>query len=197
MDAFKEGFITKNARELEQHLSAAAGNFATWAIEVQSSLAAIRHNTRGLLWWTSIAAAVIISLFLMKALNSLRRVLDEINQHQVNFRQLWEADRAYEDQLRNEEQHRKAAELDRLLRAITAATAGRGHGAGTAADDPAAAAAAAAADDTDARLQQMDEDIQRLEADAPADPEEYRQWMQQGTAEIRARYADLLPPPGE
>ncbi len=66
------------------------------------------------------AAAAIISLFLLAALNSLRRVLVEINNHQVLFRIMWDEDRAREEHLRQEDL-RLAAEEECIRQAALAA----------------------------------------------------------------------------
>lgn len=38
MEALKGGIITKNARELEQHLGNAVQHASAWAVEIQTSV---------------------------------------------------------------------------------------------------------------------------------------------------------------
>lgn len=95
---------------------------------------------------------------------------------------MWEEDREREEELRRQEDARK----DDLRAAIAAAAARRGAGNGG------GGGGGGNEDDMEARFQQMEEDINRAEADAPKDPEENRRWMIERDAEIRERYADLL-----
>ncbi|RYP38373.1 hypothetical protein DL767_002613 [Monosporascus sp. MG133] len=206
MALFGDRVIARNANDLEQHLGAAAQQVTSWAVEVQSALLGIKENTRGLLWWTSMISAIIVSLFLVAALNSLRKVMVDINKHQALFRRMWEEDRENEEKLRQEAENRRARrraqEAIRRREAAQAHARGNGGNADTRGGTGGAAApgnnaakssTAAAARARQARRRQMDAEIEVLAALGPPDGTPERQeYLRRVAAEMRAKYPELF-----
>lgn len=163
------------------------------------------------------AAVVLISLFIVAALNSLRRVLVEINRHQALFRRMWDNDRAAEARQRQEDAAQRAAdEQDHrqfLADTITfglqqyqdrpAAGGGgaRGEpGAGAGASDdgnrdssPSLSPSPPPATNIHIRMAQAQAAINALRDGGPTDPEEREQWMRVAVAAVREEFADVLP----
>ncbi|RYP10696.1 hypothetical protein DL764_000486 [Monosporascus ibericus] len=206
MALFDNRVIARHANELEQHLGAAAQQVTKWAVEVQSALLGIKENTRGLLWWTSMVSAVIVSLFLVAAINSLRKVMVEINKHQALFRRMWEEDRENEERLRQEAENRRARrraqEAIRQEEASQAqerrnggnadAQGGTAHAAAPG-NNAAESSTAAAAMTRQARRHQMDAEIEVLAALGPPDSTPERQeCLRRIAAEMRAKYPELF-----
>ncbi|RYP93851.1 hypothetical protein DL770_000047 [Monosporascus sp. CRB-9-2] len=205
MALFDDRVIARHANELEQHLGAAAQQVTSWAVEVQSALLGIKENTRGLLWWTSMVSAVIVSLFLVAALNSLRKVMVDINKHQALFRRMWEEDRENEEKLRQEAENRRARrraqEAIRRREAAQAQARRNGDNAGTQGTAGAAtpgnhaaeSSTAAAARTRQARRRQMDAEIEVLVALGPPDGTPERQeYLRRIAAEMRVKYPELF-----
>ncbi|RYP64976.1 hypothetical protein DL769_006471 [Monosporascus sp. CRB-8-3] len=206
MALFDNRVIPRHSNELEQQLGAAAQQVTSWAVEVQSALLGIKENTRGLLWWTSMVSAVIVSLFLVAAINSLRRVMVDINKHQALFRRMWEEDRENEEKLRQEAENRRARrraqEVIRQREAAQAQAGRNGGNAGTQGGAAGAAApgtnaaessAAAAARTRQARRRQMDAEIEVLMALGPPDGTPERQeYLRRIAAEMRVKYPELF-----
>ncbi|RYP75495.1 hypothetical protein DL771_002380 [Monosporascus sp. 5C6A] len=207
MALFDDRVIARHANELEQHLGAAAQQVTSWAVDVQSALLGIKENTRGLLWWTSMVSGIIVSLFLVAALNSLRKVMVEINTHQALFRRMWEEDRENEEKLRQEAENRRArrrAQEDIRRREAVQAQAGRNGGNGGTQEGTVGAAApgnnaaesntaAAAARARQARRRQMDAEIEVLAALGPPDGTPERQeYLRRIAAEMRVKYPELF-----
>ncbi|RYO76201.1 hypothetical protein DL766_001015 [Monosporascus sp. MC13-8B] len=207
MAFFDDRVIARDTNELEQHLGAAAQQVTSWAVEVQRALLGIKENTRGLLWWTSMVSAVIVSLFLVAALNSLRRVMVDINKHQALFRRMWEEDRANEEKLRQEAEnrrarrraqeaiHRREAAQAQARRNGGNAGAQRGIADGAAPGNNAAesSTAAAVAGARESRRRQMDAEIEILAARGPPDGAPERQeYLRRIAAEMRVKYPELF-----
>ncbi|RYO96570.1 hypothetical protein DL765_011549 [Monosporascus sp. GIB2] len=206
MAFFDDRVIARGANELEQHLGAAVQEVTNWAVEVQRALLGIRENTRGLLWWTSMVSAIIVSLFLVAALNSLRRVMVDINKHQALFRRMWEEDRENEEKLRREAENRRARrKAQEAIRRGDAAQgqarrnggnvgARRGTADGVAPGNSAAESSTAAAAGTrQSRRRQMDAEIEVLAALGPPDGAPERQeYLRRIAEEMRVKYPELF-----
>ncbi|KAK8058764.1 hypothetical protein PG994_009212 [Apiospora phragmitis] len=69
-----------------QHIVTAATN---WAAEMHSTLAGIQGNTNQLFFWFMFVGLGVAAAVTLWTLNRLRDELQELNHHQVVYRQMW------------------------------------------------------------------------------------------------------------
>lgn len=70
--------------------------------ERDGQLHEIRHNTSQLFFWTAFLGAVCATTALLYAVNRLRDQLEQLNRHQVTYRDMWAAER---DRMHTEARH--------------------------------------------------------------------------------------------
>ncbi|KAI0480732.1 hypothetical protein GGR56DRAFT_687988 [Xylariaceae sp. FL0804] len=78
---------------LRSHLGASVHHGVEVITHIGATLDGIQYNTSRLLFWTAIAVATVIGLFLIHQLAKLRREIETLNVWQQNFYRMWQEDR--------------------------------------------------------------------------------------------------------
>ncbi|OTB01416.1 hypothetical protein M426DRAFT_14577 [Hypoxylon sp. CI-4A] len=136
---------------VEAYEANVVGDFSTtvdgivkYANHISSSLEDIKEGTKGLQWWTSMALAACLGLYFMYSFSRVRSELSVNNHYQALFRQMWEEDRATQDNheawMRRSHEHQRDLldETTQTIREIHAtylanrAARGKGHRGGLA-----------------------------------------------------------------